>query len=242
MKDVRILPAVILLSVLMIFSSFHVEKKGLADVVTGAWGLEDGSTEHLVIFTGNYYTYTAFDKSRKEFIRSQGGTYQVQGKQIQTTMEFNSAEKDQVGTSQSFPFTQESNNLSIEVQGSDVRFTRIDDGTGPLSGTWRITGRMQEGKMVPMQSGPRKTLKFLSGTRFQWVAMNTETKEFFGTGGGTYTFADGRYTENIDFFSRDSSRVGISLSFEGKIENDNWHHSGVSSKNENIHEVWSRVK
>lgn len=65
--------------------------------------------------------------------------------------------------------------------------------------------------MVSMRPGARKTIKILSGTRFQWAAINSETGEFFGTGGGNYTFKDGKYTENIEYFSRDASRVGASL-------------------------------
>ena len=89
-------------------------------------------------------------------------------------------------------------------------------------------------------SGKSTLMKILSGTRFQWIAYNTETKEFFGTGGGTYTFVDGKYTEHIEFFSRDSTRVGASLSFDGKVEGNNWHHSGLSSRGEPIHEIWTR--
>ncbi len=86
------------------------------------------------------------------------------------------------------------------------------------------------------------TVKTLTDTRFQWAAINPETKEFFGTGGGTYTFKNGKYTGNIEFFSRDSSRVGASLFFDGKLNNGQWHHSGLSSKGDSIYEVWSRVK
>ena len=91
------------------------------------------------------------------------------------------------------------------------------------------------------QTGPRKTLKILSDSRFQWAAINPATKEFFGTGGGSYTFVDGKYTEHIEFFSRDSSRVGASLIFNGQLINGNWHHSGKSSKGDDIYEVWSRI-
>jgi hypothetical protein len=120
---------------------------------------------------------------------------------------------------------------------------RLDNGSAALAGIWRITSRMQDGKVTPIhQTGARQTYKILSGTRFQWAAINPETKEFSGTGGGTYTFSNGKYTENIDFFSRDSSRVGASLSFEGKLENGEWHHSGLSSKGDKIYEIWSRVK
>ena len=71
------------------------------------------------------------------------------------------------------------------------------------------------------------------------VAYNTETKQFMGTGGGTYTARDKEYTENIEFFSRDSSRVGASLSFEFDVENGEWHHKGLSSKGDPIHEIWT---
>ena len=95
--------------------------------------------------------------------------------------------------------------------------------------------------MVPIhQSGTRKTIKILSSTRFQWAAIDPGTKQFMGTGGGTYSFENGKYTENIEFFSRDSSRVGQSLTFDGKLENGEWHHSGFSSRGDAIYEVWSR--
>jgi hypothetical protein len=107
--------------------------------------------------------------------------------------------------------------------------TRLDEGTGALAGNWRITGRMNDGQIQPLQKGPRKTLKLISGIRFQWMAINPETKEFYGTGGGTYTFKDGKYTdkdgkytENIEFFSKDSSRVGASLTFDGSLNKNVW--------------------
>jgi hypothetical protein len=67
-----------------------------------------------------------------------------------------------------------------------------------------------------------------------------EPPSFFGTGGGQYNFKDGTYTEHIEFFSRDATRVGASLSFKAEINKGEWHHSGLSSKGEKIHEVWSR--
>ena len=82
-------------------------------------------------------------------------------------------------------------------------------------------------------------MKILSGTRFQWIAYNTETKEFLGTGGGTYTTDNGKYTENIEFFSRDDSRVGASLEFDYEVKDGKWHHKGESSKGDPIYEIWS---
>jgi len=88
-------------------------------------------------------------------------------------------------------------------------------------------------------SRPRKTMKILSGTRFQWIAYNTETKEFKGTGGGTYTTIDGKYTEQIEFFSRDDAKVGLRLQFDFAVKDGKWQHQGLSSKGAPIHEIWS---
>ena len=93
--------------------------------------------------------------------------------------------------------------------------------------------------MQAMRMGSRKTMKVLSGTRFQWAAFNVETKEFSGTGGGTYTTKNSKYTEDIVFFSRDDSRVGMSLEFDFKVEDDDWYHSGLSSRGDPISEVWT---
>jgi hypothetical protein len=99
---------------------------------------------------------------------------------------------------------------------------------------------MGDDGMRTMTPGVRKTMKILSGTRFQWIAYNTETKEFLGTGGGTYTSVDGKYVENIEFFSRDNSRVGASLSFDFSLDDGRWAHKGLSSKGDPIHEIWTR--
>ncbi len=42
--------------------------------------------------------------------------------------------------------------------------------------------------------------------------------------------------------TRDSSRVGASLSFDGTLNNGEWYHCGLSSKGDSTYEVWLRVK
>ena len=117
---------------------------------------------------------------------------------------------------------------------------RVDDGTpGQLANAWLITGRKRDNGMQTITPGARKTMKILSGTRFQWIAYNSESGQFFGTGGGTYTSENGKYVENIDFFSRDSNRVGASLEFDFELVDGEWHHSGLSSKGSPIYEIWS---
>ena len=89
---------------------------------------------------------------------------------------------------------------------------------------------------------PRQTMKILSGKYFQWAAFNFETKEFFGTGGGTYQRKDNQYTETIRFFSRDNSRVGMSLTFECRIDGNDWFHKGKGTTGNPVSEVWERAE
>ena len=103
-----------------------------------------------------------------------------------------------------------------------------------------MSGRVRDGKeQLRDTSGPRKTMKLLSGTRFQWIAYHTESKRFIGTWGGTYTTDDGKYTENIEFFSKDDSKAGISLEFNYELVDGTCQHKGFSSKGAAMHEIWS---
>lgn len=225
---------------LMIAASFH--PAGKTSSLTGAWHAMNGTTEYVFIFQDGYFTCSVFDKQNKKFLRTYGGTCSESGGQLHVNMEFDTESKDNVGGHRHFPVTLTGNTMKLILGNEMGEWKRADDGAGPLAGNWRITGRMNNGQMQQMQRGARKTLKILSATRFQWMAINPESKEFFGTGGGTYTFKNGKYTENIEFFSRDSSRVGASLSFDGSVSNNIWTHKGLSSRGEPIHEEWSREK
>ncbi len=183
-----------------------------------------------------------YDKGNRKFIRTWGGTYTESGGQLHANIEFDTESKNNVGGHKHFAAALSGGSLKVDMGAGANTWSRIDDGNANLAGNWRITGRMRDGSIQPIEKSPRKTLKILSSTRFQWMAINTETKDFFGTGGGTYTFKDGKYTENIEFFSRDSSRVGASLTFDGSVVNTVWTHKGLSSRGEPIHEEWSREK
>ncbi len=227
-----------------IFALLFSSNAQTASSITGAWQLQNGTNEQVLQFQDNYFTHTVYDLKNKMFGLTRGGSYTLKnGKEITTTIEFNSKENEETGKSKTYTFSLNNGQMTIDINGKKETWKRLDDSKAPLSGVWRITARMQDGKLTPIhQTGARKTLKILTGTRFQWAAINPETKEFSGTGGGIYSFENGKYTENIEFFSRDNSRVGASLSFEDKIENGEWHHTGLSSKGEKIYEIWSRVK
>jgi hypothetical protein len=215
-----------------------------AQSLVGSWETRytDDQGERIqlvVIFSDAYQVATHFKEETGEFLFTNGGSWMLKDNQMTEVVEFDSAHPERVGTTVSFEIALLENELRI--MGDNKVLKRIDDGRpGALQGAWLMSGRKRDGKVQSRDTGrPRKTMKILSGSRFQWIAYNTETKEFKGTGGGTYTTVDGTYTEHIEFFSRDVSRVGAELAFTYKLVNGDWHHSGFSSKGDPLYEIWS---
>jgi hypothetical protein len=235
------LKAVLLAGILFTLSALTPQNE--ANDLTGAWHWQNGTEEQVLLLADGYLSHTIYNKAEKKFIRTRGGTYHLRGNDLTIKWEFDTGLKDAIGQSAAYGVTLNKEGLLIDLNGKKGPWKKLDNATENLSGLWHITARMQNGVIVPIhQTGPRKTVKLLTATRFQWAAINPETKEFFGTGGGTYRFKNGKYTEHIEFFSRDSSRVGASLSFDGSLQEGAWHHSGLSSRGDKIYEVWSRVK
>ncbi|MFM8588404.1 MAG: membrane or secreted protein [Bacteroidota bacterium] len=226
----------LILSLLTVVFSLSIS----AQKISGAWMRKlDTAVQYLTI-VDQYFVITTFDLERKKFFQTRGGTAMADGKKISGTIEFNTTNKSEVKSAYTYDYTFRKKDLQMPVDGIAIHWNWVDDANAGLAGNWRITGRMQDGKMVAMNPGARKTIKVMSGSRFQWTAINTDTGEFFGTGGGRYTFENGKYSEHIEFFSRDASRVGNSLSFNAELKDGDWHHSGNSSKGDPIYEVWSR--
>ncbi|WP_194852571.1 membrane or secreted protein [Nonlabens antarcticus] len=192
----------------------------------------------VLVFANGYGTQTIYDAYSGRFMSTLGGSFVVKNGVLSGKIEFDSRQPQNVGTTISLKISLEEDKLY--VLDSNMLFDRIDHGTsGKLSGAWLMSGRVKDGKeQIRDANIPRKTMKILSGTRFQWIAYNTETKEFMGTGGGSYTTVDGVYTENIEFFSKDDSRVGASLDFNFELSNGDWIHKGMSSKGDPLHEIW----
>nr|WP_299386706.1 membrane or secreted protein [Allomuricauda sp.] len=216
-----------------------------AQSLIGAWEniqtTEDGRTvRNVVIFSEGHQVATWFDAQTGAFIKTNGGGWELNGSQLTETVEFDTAKPERVGSQVTFEIELDQNTLKAKEH--NTVWKRLDDGSpGALAGAWLMSGRKTDGTLRFRDTNrPRKTMKILSGTRFQWIAYNTETKEFMGTGGGSYTTIDGKYTENIEFFSRDNSRVGASLGFDFELKDGNWHHSGFSSKGAPLYEIWSR--
>ncbi len=218
-----------------------------AQSLIGAWQFEETSASGqelkvTVILTDGYQVATWYDAETGAFVKTNGGSWSIDGNTVTEVIEFDSDNNERVGSEVTFVVEWGNRNM-MRIAGRETWLKRIDAGQpGALAGAWLMSGRKRNGEgdvQARDTSRPRKTMKILSGTRFQWIAYNTETKEFKGTGGGNYTTIDGEYTENIEFFSRDGSRVGASLPFNYELVEGAWHHSGKSSKGAPIYEVWS---
>jgi hypothetical protein len=215
-------------------------------VPKGAWKSQEptGSASTLIV-ADNYMVIASYSVGNKYFERTEGGPFTMSGDQMTYTPEFNSADTAKVGIPIVFTVTVKDDILTLRYEESMV-WMRVDDATNvPMAGAWHITERAKDGtgELVKIhQEGTRKTLKLLSGTRFQWFAIDPAVKGFYATGGGTYTAKNGKYTEKIQFFSKDNNRVGSSLSFNFKLDNGRWDHSGKSSEGKPIHEIWEKIQ
>lgn len=229
---------VVLLLVLMVAANFEQNNTPLK----GAWANEKSGIKTIRIYTDNFFSVATYEATG--FVATFGGRYKLNGNKILETIEFDTQTPTRIGTTvaTAYQWGAQQSELNIGETGSSNRFERLDvDGPGKLAGAWLITGRYTNDRMNTITPGARRTMKILSGTRFQWIAYNVDTREFFGTGGGTYTTANGKYIESIDFFSRDQTRVGMSLSFDFNLTPEgDWRHRGKSSKGDPIDEVWSK--
>ena len=181
--------------------------------------------EHRILMDDEYIVETQFTSNPNQFLKTIGGFYKKKGNEIIIKLEFNSNFlKDSLKT------------ISIS---DNSKWKKISGVTSLLEGKWLMSGRVR-GKTERRRdtNQPRKTMKILVDGYFQWIAFNTNTFSFMGTGGGSYTAENGTYKEKIDYFSRDNKKVGISLSFSYSKKGQDWHHKGFSSKGDPIHEIW----
>jgi len=229
---------------LVILSILLFASTAISQSLEGSWKLieENGKKvsdkEVIRIYQDNYFAEGAKKVDSNEFLWALGGEFA--NDDYTTTQDFNTRSPEMIGETQDPKLSfQDGDKLQIKNATDTQVWKRISNAENDLNGNWVITGRKRDGNLNKMKPGDRRTIKILSGDRFQWVAFNSATKEFSGTGGGTYSAENGKYTENIEFFSKDDSRVGASLGFNYEVKDGEWHHSGKSSKGDPIYEIWS---
>jgi hypothetical protein len=231
------------LSILILFLGLNVDTAGHTKIdVTGAWERESEGNKITLICSGRYFAATVYNVQEQKFVHTWGGSWRIEANKFMEVHEFNTGNPEYIGNEMISDIEIKKGKLVFKAKGKkEEEWNRIDNGSpGKLGGAWLITGRFNNEQVQKITPGARRTMKILSGTRFQWIAYNTDTKEFFGTGGGTYTTVNTKYTENIEFFSRDGSRVGTSLQFDFDLEDGHWRHKGLSSKGDPIDEVWTK--
>ena len=219
MKKFLILPILLLFSIVTIAQT---------PPLSGVYLSKNSNGLHtLYMLIDNYISISTYEDGK--YIGTQGGPFVLNDSKINIKLEYHDTAPDSVG-------------LQKEINFNVLKATTVNQPAArqDLDALWRITGRQSGDKMNSITRGDRKTIKILVDGYFQWIAINPAEKGFYGTGGGKYTFKDGVYQEHILFFSRDNSRVGQTLTFEGDVKNSDWHHKGKSSKGDPIYEVWSK--
>ena len=220
-----------------------------AQDMEGAWKLthENGKEvdDRIVIkiYQDGYFAFAEMEADTHKFISAGGGEFFIDNGYSEI-LDFHTKDSTLVGQEITFQGYHRYDGLVLEeIEGGvEKTWKRISTDKDDLSGNWVITGRKRDGEIHRSTPGARRTIKILGGGRFQWAAFNSDTGEFYGTGGGTYRAEDGKYTENIDFFSRDDSRVGTRLMFDYEINDHEWHHSGRSSKGDPLYEIWTSYR
>jgi len=209
----------------------------------GAWGYGPENRKSVMIVTDHVFSIAIYDVPGKKMIGSYGGTWKIDNNIITGQMEWNSFDTTQAGEN----FTQEpqirEGKLFLQGDEGQGPWIRLDDGKpGALAGAWVITGNYRNDTVSKRASPfyPRRTMKVLSGKYFHWIAYNVVTKSFLNAGGGTYTTAKGKYTENIEFFTKTPASVGKSLSFDYSFVNGDWRHKGEKSTGGAMDECWSK--
>lgn len=217
-----------------------------AKALIGAWTtsyLNDQQQEVTltIIITEKHFAQTAYNVKEKRFDETFGGTWNLDRNNFIFQYEFSSKDASKVGENAKFKV--EINGNTLSMGNKNILWTKLDNGNkSDLTGAWLFATNKPDSQARRGEKEERKTMKILSDTRFQWIAYHTGTGEFIATGGGTYTAENGKYTENIEFFSRNKDRVGASLSFEYEVKNDDWHHSGLNSSGEPLYEIWTLRK
>lgn len=225
-----------------------VAQSAIAQQLDGAWklieenGQEVSDMETIKIYQDGYFAFGSKEADTNAFVKAGGGEFQLEDSYTEH-FDFHTQNPDLIGSAQEYQFSLDNEKLHLtKTDGTQEVWHRISGQEDDLTGNWVFTGRKQNNELSRSTPSDRRTVKILGGGHFQWIAFNSATKEFNGTGGGTYTAENGVYTENIEFFSRDDTRVGASLQFDFEIKDGEWHHSGNSSTGDPMYEIWSPYK
>ncbi|MEQ9297467.1 MAG: hypothetical protein RIF33_02840 [Cyclobacteriaceae bacterium] len=127
----------------------------------------------------------------------------------------------------------------------------------PLIGSWELVSYM-DADVGDWATYPETVVyqKHITPTHFTWYRFDSDQDQLVGIGGGTYEYADGVYTENIDFFMPPgSNELGQAIPFTAEMKEGKWYHTGyaksmeidetsgevVMADSSKIEEIWEKV-
>lgn len=203
---------------------------------------EDAVLHYELKLSDTYAVVVEFETGPARFIKTYGGFYTQQDGVLRIDLEFNSDFPADGKKAYELPFSRGQGGLVVNFEAtSGVVLEALAPLKQDLDGSWLFAARGPDtGQERRGEASSRKTLKYLQNGTFQWIAYDTADMGFHGTGGGSYTAEDGKYTEHIEYFSRDDSRVGATLSFDYVLKGNDWYHTGKSSKGDPMFEIWAR--
>ncbi|WP_236262821.1 hypothetical protein [Aggregatimonas sangjinii] len=203
--------------------------------------ITDGKrVKHELKINENYLIQNIYETNPNKFVKTIGGYFTIQQDTLKVDLEFNSNYEQDSITKVAFPYTFHGDKLVLHTTPQQ-EYLAPENLEQELDGHWLFATRGPDnGQERRDDTNARKTLKVLQDNTFQWIAYRTETMKFSGTGGGYFSSENGVYSEKIQFFSRDDSRVGAELKFNYELKDGDWHHTGNNSKGEPMYEIWAR--
>ena len=141
LKNIKLL----VIGFIVCLSSFKPGNSLNRGIINGAWQTQEGTIEQVLLLSDGYFMHTIFDQVNKEFIQSRGGTYQLSGSDLIATVEFNTVDKYQIWQKINYSFMIKKDKLSSDLSGKKAVWNLLDKVQGNLSGTSRMSGRMQDG-------------------------------------------------------------------------------------------------
>ena len=232
--------ALVAISTTVLFISFKTTAIDAA-AIKGAWEYGPANNHTVMINTDKVFSVATYDGPGKKFISSYGGTWRVDGNKLIQKIEWNSKEPEQVGKELSYDITVAGNKLTITQ--TKENWNKVSDGKADdLTGAWVITGNYTNDKVSkrPSPFFPRRTMKVIAGSRFHWIAYNVQDKQFINAGGGSYSAKDGKYTEQVEFFTKTPESVGKTLNFQYSFVDGDWRHKGEKSTGGPLDECWTK--
>lgn len=216
------------------------------------------------IYTKDRMFFVAYDETKNQFLLAGGGSYAITGDTLLETINFLSLDTTAVGAVFNFKLTVDSTNYhqsgilppltgtedsiiieeSYQLAEPSIGFT---NGQNPLIGLWKnekaAYGDAETAEPLP---GGFVSYKIFTPGHFYVTQYNPESGSFDGMVFGKYTITGNQFEETILATSRDSSIIGLSITYDIEADGSSLTQKGMVNNeaypNFKIEEHFSRVE